>query len=125
MPKIAAEVDDMAMVRLLAREGVGLAVAPAVVLADEIDQGILHLAPFALSITESFYAITARRSFPHPSLGKLLGSRRRTVVSIRAAHGRVLPTPLAQARIARASTAWQSTSTAWIVGSYSTSSLSL
>ncbi|MEM7745711.1 MAG: LysR family transcriptional regulator [Pseudomonadota bacterium] len=74
LPKIAAEVDDMAMVRLLAREGVGLAVAPAVVLADEIDQGILHPAPFALSITESFYAITARRSFPHPSLGKLLSA---------------------------------------------------
>ncbi|MEL6208436.1 MAG: LysR family transcriptional regulator, partial [Pseudomonadota bacterium] len=31
-PRIAARVDDMAMVRLLAREGVGLAVAPAVVM---------------------------------------------------------------------------------------------
>lgn len=72
-PRIAAEVDDMAMVRLLAREGVGVAAAPAVVLADEIEQGILHAAPFPLDITESFYAIVARRSFPHPCLEPLLG----------------------------------------------------
>lgn len=72
-PHIAAEVDDMAMVRLLAREGVGLAVSPAVVLADEIEQGILQPAPFQLPITETFYAVTARRTFPHPFLARLLG----------------------------------------------------
>lgn len=73
VPRIAAEVDDMAMVRLLAREGVGVAAAPAVVLTDEIEQGILHPAPFPLDITESFYAIVAKRSFPHPCLDALLG----------------------------------------------------
>lgn len=31
-PNIVANVDDMAMVRLLTREGIGVAVAPAVVL---------------------------------------------------------------------------------------------
>jgi LysR family transcriptional activator of nhaA len=71
-PRIAADVDDMAMVRLLAREDFGLAVAPAVVLADEIRQGILTAAPFELDIAETFYAVTARRSFPHPLLGRLL-----------------------------------------------------
>lgn len=72
-PRIAAEVDDMAMVRLLARENVGLAIAPAVVLTDEIGAGLLEAAPFALDIVEGFYAVTARRSFPHPLLATLLG----------------------------------------------------
>ncbi len=73
-PHIAAEVDDMAMVRLLAREGVGLALAPSVVLADEISTGLLETAPFDLDIVESFYAITVRRNFPHPVLGTLLAA---------------------------------------------------
>ena len=71
-PKIAATVDDMAMVRLLARDDVGLALTPAVVLADELAQGILVSAPFALDIVESFYAVTAPRTFPHPMLDRLL-----------------------------------------------------
>ncbi|MGR3464611.1 LysR family transcriptional regulator [Limimaricola sp.] len=71
-PRIAAIVDDMAMVRLLARDDVGLAITPAVVLADELAQGLLSSAPFALDIVESFYAVTAKRTFPHPVLGRLL-----------------------------------------------------
>lgn len=71
-PRIAAEVDDMAMVRLLARENMGLAIAPAVVLTDEIRAGLLQAAPYELDIIEGFYAVTARRSFPHPLLRTLL-----------------------------------------------------
>ncbi len=74
-PRIAADVDDMAMVRLLAREGVGVAVAPTVVLADEIASGLLQSAPFDLPITETFFAVTVHRNFPHPQLAKLLVSR--------------------------------------------------
>ncbi len=71
-PRILAGVDDMAMVRLLARENVGVAVAPAVVLADEIASGRLATAPFTLDIAEPFYAITVPRNFPHPGLAQLL-----------------------------------------------------
>lgn len=71
-PRIVADVDDMAMVRLLTREGAGLAVAPSVVLADELAAGRVATAPFALDIWESFYAITTRRSFPHPLIDALL-----------------------------------------------------
>lgn len=71
-PRIAATVDDMAMVRLLAREDLGLAITPAVVLADELTQGLLSSAPFPLDIVESFYAVTAPRTFPHPMLGQLV-----------------------------------------------------
>ena len=72
-PKIAATVDDMAMVRLLARDDVGLAITPAVVLADELAQGLLAAAPFPLDIVESFFAVTAPRTFPHPLLARLIG----------------------------------------------------
>ncbi|MEM6588076.1 MAG: LysR family transcriptional regulator [Pseudomonadota bacterium] len=72
-PQVAAHVDDMAMVRLLAREGFGLAVAPAVVVADEIASGLLATAPFDLGIEEPFFAVTVPRRFPHPALAGLLG----------------------------------------------------
>ena len=71
-PNIIANVDDMAMVRLLAREGAGLAVAPTVVVADEIASGALATAPFDLGISEPFFAVTLPRKFPHPALDGLL-----------------------------------------------------
>ena len=69
---IVANVDDMAMVRLLARENVGLAVAPSVVVADELKAGILKTAEFDLDINEPFFAVTVPRKFPHPALAGLL-----------------------------------------------------
>lgn len=75
-PRICANVDDMAMVRLLAREGIGVAVAPAVVFADEIATGSLATAPFDLRIKEPFYAVTLPRKFPHPALAGLLQTTR-------------------------------------------------
>ncbi|SFI41041.1 LysR family transcriptional regulator [Jannaschia pohangensis] len=71
-PRVVADVDDMAMVRLLARAGVGLAVAPAVVLADEIASGRLATAPFDLGLRVPFHAVTILRRFPHPALASLL-----------------------------------------------------
>ncbi len=77
-PRIAADVDDMAMVRLLARAGVGIAVAPAVVVQDELTSGRLATAPFTLDIDESFFAITRKRSFPHPLLAALIDAMHET-----------------------------------------------
>ena len=71
-PQVVAEVDDMAMVRLLARADAGLAVTPTVVMADELAQGTLATAPFDLDIQERFFAITLRRQFPNPLLGLVL-----------------------------------------------------
>lgn len=71
-PQIAAHVDDMAMVRLLAREGVGLALAPSVVVADELASGVLVTSPCDLGIFEPFYAVTLAHRFPHPALAGLL-----------------------------------------------------
>ncbi len=70
--KIVAEVDDMAMLRLLTRAGAGVALAPAVVLADEIAAGTVETAPFDLKISEPFYAVTRPRRFAHPALARVL-----------------------------------------------------
>jgi LysR family transcriptional regulator, transcriptional activator of nhaA len=57
-PQIAAEVDDMAMMRLLAREGVGLAVLPPIVVKDELESGWLVEADRLPDIAETFYAVS-------------------------------------------------------------------
>lgn len=71
-PQIAAEIDDMAMLRLLAREGVGLAVIPPIVVRDELDAGELREAGRLPAISETFYAVTADRRFPNPLLREVL-----------------------------------------------------
>lgn len=74
-PRVAAEVDDMAMIRLLARQDAGLAITPAVVLADELRDGILVTAPFDLEIVEDFHAVTLQRRFPNPVLERVLAGK--------------------------------------------------
>ncbi|HEV7371755.1 LysR family transcriptional regulator [Arenibaculum sp.] len=71
-PQIAAEVDDMAMMRLLAREGVGLAVLPPIVVKDELGSGLLVEADSLPGIAETFYAVTMERRFPNPLVRSLL-----------------------------------------------------
>lgn len=73
-PRIAAEVDDMAMIRLLAREGAGLAVVPPIVVRDELDNGRLVEANRFPKLTETFYAVTLSRRFPNPLLRELFTS---------------------------------------------------
>ena len=63
-PRIVAEVDDMAMLRLLAREDHGLAVVPEIVVRDELRSGHLVKAENFTQLHESFYAMTLKRRFP-------------------------------------------------------------
>ncbi len=72
-PQIAAEIDDMAMMRLLTREGVGLAVIPPIVVRDELDRGDLVEADRLPALSETFYAVTLERRFPNPLLRDVLG----------------------------------------------------
>ncbi len=75
-PQIAAEVDDMAMMRLLAREGVGLAALPPIVVRDELAGGRLIEIAQLPNLTEAFYGVTVERRFPNPLLAELkAGSR--------------------------------------------------
>jgi LysR family transcriptional activator of nhaA len=78
--QIAAEVDDMAMMRLLAREGVGLAVLPPIVAQDELDAGILVEVSQLPNIVETFYGITVARRFPNTVLRDLLRAADATMI---------------------------------------------
>ena len=71
-PQIAAEVDDIAMMRLLVREGFALAVLPPIAVRDELAAGTLIAADELPGIVETFFAITTERRFPNPLLRTLL-----------------------------------------------------
>ncbi len=72
--RVSAEVDDMAMLRLLARDSGSLAIVPRVVVQDELEGGLLHEHCELPEVHESFYAVTAPRHFPHPALDRVLGA---------------------------------------------------
>ena len=67
-PTILAEVDDMAMLRLLARESDGVTLVPPIVVRDELASGLLVERCRIPEITESFYAIVRERRFPNQLL---------------------------------------------------------
>ncbi|MBB3931227.1 LysR family transcriptional activator of nhaA [Kaistia hirudinis] len=71
-PQIIAEVEDMAMMRLLAREDIGLAVLPPIVVKDEIATGALVEGEKLPSIAEAFHAVTMARRFPNPLVRLLI-----------------------------------------------------
>jgi len=71
-PVILAEVDDMAMLRLLAREGEGVTLVPPIVVRDELKSRVLVEHCRISQLTESFYAIVQTRKFPNQLLAELL-----------------------------------------------------
>jgi LysR family transcriptional activator of nhaA len=70
--EIAAEVDDMAMLRLLARDSGAITVVPEVVVQDELRDGRLQRYCAIPGVYENFYAITAVRRTPSPLVQHLL-----------------------------------------------------
>ena len=71
---VYAEVDDMALLRLMARDSGGVAVVPEVVVQDELRAGILEKYCEVPRVFENFYAITTRRHFPSTVLRNLIAS---------------------------------------------------
>jgi LysR family transcriptional activator of nhaA len=71
-PTVAAEVDDMAMLRLLVREDEGIAVVPPIVVRDELADGALVELARLPDLSETFHAIVAKRRFPNPLVRELL-----------------------------------------------------
>ncbi len=69
---VVAEVDDMALLRLLARDGRALTLLPSVVVRDELELGLLQEHCVLKGVYEHFYAIVAVRRFPHPRIASLL-----------------------------------------------------
>ena len=74
-PIILAEVDDMAMLRLLAREREGVTLVPPIVVRDELASEVLVEHCRIPQLTESFSAIIQKRRFPNQLLSDLLSRR--------------------------------------------------
>lgn len=74
-PNIAAEADDMAMLRLLARDTNSVAVLPKVVVMDELENGLLQELAILPGVFENFYAINLQRKFINPLIKQLIQSQ--------------------------------------------------
>lgn len=72
VPRIAAEADDMAMLRLLARADAGVAVIPPIVVQDELEAGRLKEYARLDDVREVFAAVTISRKFPNPLVHEVL-----------------------------------------------------
>lgn len=73
-PRVRAEVDDMAMLRLVARDSGWLALVPDVVVQDELRSGALVRAGESPQLQERFYAITTPRRHRIAALDRLLAA---------------------------------------------------
>jgi len=74
VPRIAAEADDMAMLRLLVRAHAGLGAIPPIVVRDELEAGTLVEHARLEGIAEAFHAVTLHRRFPNPLLAELIAA---------------------------------------------------
>ncbi len=72
VPEICAEADDMALIRLLALSGAGLALVPEIVVQFELEDRKLLRVECVAGLTQKFYAITATRKFANPLIGRVL-----------------------------------------------------
>ncbi len=71
-PRLRAEIDDMTMLRLIARDSGWITVLPEVVVQDELHSGELVHVGQSSQLTEHFYAITVRHGHLAGPLSRLL-----------------------------------------------------
>jgi LysR family transcriptional activator of nhaA len=79
---ILAEVDDMALLRLLALSGQGLALVSAIVVERELTSKQLSTIQRVPGLTEKFYAITVRRRFGNAWIEEVVQSFRQRLKAI-------------------------------------------
>ena len=80
-PRVIAEIDDMAMLRLLARDAPGVTLVPTVVVRDELATGTLVERCAVSGVRERFYAITTGRRFPNRWVKQLVSGELAVITS--------------------------------------------
>jgi LysR family transcriptional activator of nhaA len=80
--RILAEVDDMATIRLLARDTDAIALVPSVVVRDELKRRELHEYCVVPDLFETFYAVTSERRYPHPLVRALLARDEKAILAM-------------------------------------------
>lgn len=73
-PQIIAEVDDAALLKLLAQKGFGIIAVPDIIVSDVCRQYDLQVIGKSKTIINSYYAITAERMIRNPAVDKILAS---------------------------------------------------
>lgn len=81
-PQIHAEVDDMALLRLLALSGQGLALVSKIVVERELESRQIRYLRKVPGLTEIFYALTVRRKFSDDWLAGVVDTFRRRLKSL-------------------------------------------
>ena len=84
-PFVHAEVDDMALLRLLALSGEGLALVSKIVVERELQSRKIKFMLRVPGLSEKFYALTVRKRFQNEWLGKIVEafrSRLRVIATI-------------------------------------------
>ena len=80
--QVKAEVDDMAMMRLLTRDANAVALLPSVVVRDELKNGSLEEWCVVPDLHETFFAITIERLYPHPLVERLVTRHERDILAM-------------------------------------------
>lgn len=75
-----AEVDDMALLRLLARDSDAIALLPPVVVQDELRSGRLVEHAIVPGLYENFYGVTVERRYAPPLIRSLLARTEREIL---------------------------------------------
>jgi LysR family transcriptional activator of nhaA len=70
--EVRAEIEDMALLRLFALSGEGVAVVPEIVVRRDLDDGKLRVIKRLRGLSESFFAVTATRRFPNPHVERVV-----------------------------------------------------
>ena len=81
-PRLRAEVDDMAMLRLIARDSAWVTVLPEVVVQDELQSGSLVRVGHSTLLQERFYAITTPHRHHIELLERLLSGTSETSLNL-------------------------------------------
>ncbi|MBL8309027.1 MAG: LysR family transcriptional regulator [Burkholderiales bacterium] len=84
-PRVLGEIDDMAMLRLMARDAPGVTLVPTVVVRDELAAGTLLERCAVPGVRERFYAITTGRRFPNRWVKQLISGQPSAAKSVRPA----------------------------------------
>jgi len=81
-PKLMAEIDDMALLRLLALSGAGYALVPEIVVQRELEDSVLLRVQRVPGLVERYFALTAARHLPNPLVGDLIGRIRERFAAV-------------------------------------------
>ncbi len=80
-PRIAAEIEDSALVKVFGQHGAGIFCAPAIIARDLQRQYRVRAIGSTDAVRERFYAITVERRIKHPAVAAISASARRELFS--------------------------------------------